>query len=1084
MKLIRNNVSYEIDEGMVLKLCKNETLDSATVMISNQTTSIGFVPYDLVLIQDEEERFDDRWMLIDSVSVTQICLSPSIYNYTISLFSCTKALENIPLPTLRITNNGLGKTVWDYLNQYLNEYGPRYRASTENSDVERSFPARYVFSEGVQEKFSSILCPEMQWNGPTLREVFNDLMMVADCIPVVNKFTIDYVDLKELSGTEVTGYNYVETSQSSEDYVSELYIDLHNVQEDKDTNRITTTLSESIIVKSDDPLLTTENFFLETQHPIARIRHLFCTVWGYDENSVFGVPYTVDLCDVDGVSVVHEEAEFNTLPVQYSNPGSTPSWSSISQYQNYSLFYTRNSTYIQNLQNKTRYQRIIWNYSNRRTYELYYQLISGNSYPTQAFTAMFFRVVYDTYTSNVNKISKRITAASHDRVIVDNQTNSYVDGYKIGMLEYFKANRLGNVQKLINGRYTSSRGIDLGDTLGSSIVYQVEYRIYKDHVETNAYATAEYVLQLYYTGVKSKIRSWKIVDGSEASEKNDLVKLYVVVGSSPIYEYRFLSQNLSEYFLSPLLYQGMPKPIKWAAAQFKTSNNTVLPGADNADVSYKVYYSLPEYPANIYYHDFTDDDIYVLMDLNVRIIGNSIVFTTGFKDNFYAGTYNGYTESSLRADVSDGTGLYIPATNLTSGGLNQRFLRYVDSNGENVSQTIKLMDDFVDPLYFDKIDLNDSSTTYSQYRVRSWYPIQYRHPKVYQSSFGSGTVGTSSGTRTQNTDEFVQFGTTINHRKDNAEILKTSIQFEFSEYGTVAIHKPFIENQKAIASDLPTRYSYQFTKSSSDFIQHGGEITYDTPRPTNILALIDGTGYGGQYTLTVGSLVGKTLSSLSISGGIPNHPNTVSFNSSTGTFSGSVYSTSSTPSSFHGVITLTVSGEETPYWQTSYSYTFSELAGVSATNLVLTGGGSGSTIHYTKATGTFSGFIKLYTQPSSTNNFTISYTLPGAIIGRRIYISNTWVDRMNDLLPSDALDVTANTTIVGESVTEQYECYSAKIYIDNPYVGTWKYMYITDLNGRIMLSDTYSSYDVIYVSILKLRDRKKYDADGNITGSI
>ena len=59
------------------------------------------------------------------------------------------------------------------------------------------------------------------------------------------------------------------------------------------------------------------------------------------------------------------------------------------------------------------------------------------------------------------------------------------------------------------------------------IIFRKEITFFKSYIGVNYQATKNYVLQNYFTGVKSKIRSWRVVSGKEAFVRGDFVKFFV-----------------------------------------------------------------------------------------------------------------------------------------------------------------------------------------------------------------------------------------------------------------------------------------------------------------------------------------------------------------------------------------------------------------------------------------------------------------------------------------------------------------------------------------------------------------------------
>ena len=692
---------FEVDEGAVLTFCKNESLDSGIIKISNITTQLKRIiePFDEVILSDFQ--LNTKILLVDDISETITCLNPLIYSYEIKLFSKTKDLENYLLPTLKITRNPKdnSQTIYNYLNRYNILFGPKIRIVSGNT---YTWENKYIFSDTVINKFSDIICPEMQWNKPTLREVLNDLMMVKDCIPIVTED--NKIDLFDLSAVNDNGdistdanINYITSSKSSEDYVSELKVNLMNVtnpKNDKVLNYVTR--MEYFPISAEENIINTDNWFVKTQYPIYKLKSLkmaFIATYhlGEDDHTDRREWHEIDLTKVKLFSenltepvtrnLIYEYQQWMTLKTRYTQvvAGNVIDVNEWDQYTNYTLYYKRGDNKIFNFTNKPEKYFILQDaqlylhiesaamlaymygigYTNPHDYSI--GLGEGKYYTT------FFAVEYETLEECVFKASKG-DIPTHTREIADNQTNSYIDSYNQGFLEYQKANRLGNLQLYINARYTSYDNIiEIGDYYREniyeenkiidsedSIVYQCQYQFYKNHVEVNALATKDYVLRNYFTGVKAKIRSWKIVDGNEAFVRHDLNKYYLEfsfkkktekAGLSIYKQYGSNVDALCSGFLSSIRSNSTTKPLKYAILR------TVWMGVTRPDTG---YYSV---------------------DLISRIVGNSIVFTFGFPDNYYVDKCFD-TEINNAGNISD-----IGNINLIDGGIPTQYCRYVGPDG-------------------------------------------------------------------------------------------------------------------------------------------------------------------------------------------------------------------------------------------------------------------------------------------------------------------------------------------------------------------------------------------------------------------
>lgn len=676
---------YDISEGAVFTENYNETLDSGTILIQQLSGEIEIEPYDVVVIESYGGGLNivTRRMCVDAYTCTQTSLNPPIYRYEISLFSETKLLETVICPNLAITKlaSGTPRDVLTYLDRYLKLFAPK----TDSSPLAGAFDPAWTVSDAVTYRFTGVQCPEMQWNQPTLREVLTDLMMVDDCIPVLKNGKLYYIDISSvgsnLTPTEQQYINYITKSHSSEDYVSDIKMHLVNAANNsvpdgtvlpKDTTRVV----ERIGFRNDESyLLTTENMRLQTSFPIWKL--FYCKIYftltvafTYTVSKAGHSADVVTSVSSDGsrilkdtsVDYIPEYQEWLTKDVYYG-AWSLGSTDINTQYRNTCLYYVRGGKNIDNFNAKVEYQ-FLWIQNSLYVWEMIanspenaaiaqsiaqaevdrmqendpegrYTLKEGSvSYTMGSFKEATFELEYEAIDDCVFSASKMPFKRNH-RQIIDNQTNSYIDVNRQGMLEYLKANRLGNKMISVNGRFTTNELLipGLGRKINDHIVFQRQISVYDKHIDANFLATENYVLRNYFTGVKSKIRSWPIVSGSDALTRAELVKFYV---NSQLSQISNATRKIPVYAdLDTYL-----EKFKYCAMRF----DGVRPGDTD--------YAGTSYATNA-----------VMVEFTKHKVGSSVVFTVKMQDNRYVGNY-----------VSNYNG--------TDGRVEQKGIGYTDANGE------------------------------------------------------------------------------------------------------------------------------------------------------------------------------------------------------------------------------------------------------------------------------------------------------------------------------------------------------------------------------------------------------------------
>lgn len=747
---------FDITEGAVFTEYYNETLDSGIIIIPQLSAEIQIEPYDVMYIYGD--KINSRYMCVDTYTCTQTSLDPAIYKYDISLFSLTKMLEGILLPSLSITRSSINRSIKFYLDEYIRQYGPYL-----NSDDTGPFSHKFNLSSNAITRFNNVVCPEMQWNEPTLREVITDLMMVDNCIPVVEKgigntFDIGFIDITEV-GSEITteqrnGINYIQTSQSSADYVSEIKTKIVNsIGQDEKTR-----ICENITFRNYDTyIITTENAKVETNYPIWKLNEV---VLYYNVVSIVAKTPNIASFEIttkipivlyqnnSNNNLILEYGEWQTKDIYYGGWALTQGPSS--QYQNTCLYYKRGDKGIFNFNSKQT-QNLLWlnddisvlelligwntqeqaAYVNNCIIQHFLELYPEYDSPEYTINVMtkdavnwkdcYFTLDYETEGEYSLRVSKGANnndyVPRNQRQIVDNQTQNYVNAKRFGILEYLKANRLGNRVKLINGRYNTSEGSipQLANCLNSHVIFKKEIAVYDNYLKVNYQATPNYVLRDYFTGIKSKLRSWRIVGGNEAFTRSDIIKFYVNSNLSSISNNSYIIPVYSTQ-------QEYIDRFNYCVVKFNLGHSRFLP--NHNDIRYEgVDYGVDGY----------------MMEFQKIISGNSVLFTFKALDNAIIGKYVNSTDYDI-----------------DESGANERVMTqqncsYVDANGENVGGII----------YF-----------YENYEPERLPPNDFTSLKAYNNLL----PGTSMAYNMFSKVAQIPF----TFRKDNKEITQITIQFEFN----------------------------------------------------------------------------------------------------------------------------------------------------------------------------------------------------------------------------------------------------------------------------------------------------------------
>lgn len=730
-----NNKEYSVKDAINVKSEYNEQLDSAIIILETKDEELDIQPYDSVLILENGVQI--LRMLVDNFIYNEVALTPYIKReYQINLFSETKALEKITLPDLSITKsliNGRFKSVYDYIFQYCATYLPKIKVRQNNS---WAYEAKYLIDEEVRNKFSAIECPEFSWNSPTLREVLNDLMMVADCLCVVNNNVISFYDItKKGAEIDLTKISYRQKSMSSGDYNSDLTITMKNSIGE---SLMRTTEYKSLRNDSSGEI-TTDNAEFLTQHPIYNIRKLIVAGWVQDPDKNF------HYVEIDITDYIKEKEAYETLSKRTTVFGTGEVKNT---HQMYNLLFTRGENkitgfgegyYIPGGQTQAK----IWWIMRARLSEMGSGLYSFiTSEDSTDLRDLMFKIEYDAITERKMHVGRYLPLKNEGLKSFDNQSSSYVDVQQQALFEYSKVNRLSNDILIIHAIYRTMDEVpELSDTIGDYILFNREINLYDNYIVFKGTLTRDYILRNYFTGVQAKRRSWQIASGKDALTRYDVTKYYLEF--SKIKKHEILTE-----FIYPL--------------DIFTAN---LINGESYKLNHCVVYTMDEdenrYPPLEEVEDIDYKGEGYELDLGVELQGKSICLNVGFYDNYSIDSYV----------FMDG--------NLYRNGL----YKYANVHGEFTTMNLRFLN-YLDPadgeITFPQH--GDISTKFAD--VTNLETIARRKPliKLVENPIIDLTLN--------------------NYFKDNAEIIKQTIQFEFcSDTRDIIVGDAFIKTQAMLTDD-------------------------------------------------------------------------------------------------------------------------------------------------------------------------------------------------------------------------------------------------------------------------------------------
>lgn len=246
--------STNVRWGIVRNKNLSEQLDSATIVLTD-VSNMNIEPYDLIQLTNESENAES-WLIANVNKDYVTYNAPFKFDYTLDLMSLTKWLENIPIPSMSITNIGQNRTIKSYIQRVIERY-----VLPELSKYVST--ATYT---GLDSRFDAV-CPEMSFNQTTAREYLDWMVGNFGCVIKIEyvggrNIDVGVLDLNNPVETVPTQYiDDIKEMQSGEEYVTQFE---HNIQEVIAQEPIT----EYVTLKGDGYVLNTDNALAILSHKV------------------------------------------------------------------------------------------------------------------------------------------------------------------------------------------------------------------------------------------------------------------------------------------------------------------------------------------------------------------------------------------------------------------------------------------------------------------------------------------------------------------------------------------------------------------------------------------------------------------------------------------------------------------------------------------------------------------------------------------------------------------------------------------------------------------------------------------------
>ena len=625
MVILLNGIAIPYKDGITITERYNETLDVGQLIIP-QVAELAVEPMDVVQI-------DSKYMLVSSVTKrVSKWVAPKEYNYEIGLISPTIKLQRIILPNRSITQRvgGTPKYLIDIINQYVQMYAPQFSVA-----------------RAIVDKCDDVLCPEFQWNRPTLFEVLNDLLSVVNCVvtvPIYTTMGIGVISCLDLAtrGSAIpdTYLNNLEETHTIEEYASHLEIEAENaVVKYKNTSTIDYVTART----TQDVFLNTSNLEIVVDKPIYKVNKV---LFRYVYEISMG---TWVILEADISNRIVEKSVYDLMALSNSTGDVA------GEYKRDRLYYVEGSNFIGGLGYSE--STIFGISSNIAIVNILRNIIP---YPTNVDIPtsgphIFNFVYYVEYTTidNVKFKAEKQVPYKYESTLVDNQDTTYVDTNALANREQQRINRMGNAEIIITGKCPLLTNVPaLAQTRGVYVLTERTYVLYNNYVQFSGKLSKYYASKYMFAGINTKRRYTRLASESEALMSNHLTRVELILSTTnatvnaPLENYmlQFGKANSSiktAVFQATLGYMSYSPLFAVAGASYRVGNSVVytFKMQNNISVGHKIVLigTTPTLQDAKYVDDYGE---FITCDIALYKSINNIDIYSDNDDKFDAGVVN------------------------------------------------------------------------------------------------------------------------------------------------------------------------------------------------------------------------------------------------------------------------------------------------------------------------------------------------------------------------------------------------------------------------------------------------------------
>lgn len=555
------DITSRCNQGFPIKQCLNESLDSATIVLTTQK-NLDLKPIESYMVIEELNSGFKKDFVVQRYERQIYCRKPLCYKYIISLMNGKTIFNKRLMPSMAFTQpkTGTRYTLKDCLERIRDNY-------PLETELNHSRTRLFQLDDDI---VSNRKAPQLFLTRPTLSEALDAVLQVENKISTIenayklienlgkNEVNPDLPTVKALDfnmiGNEITTKGIVNDlmSQSEEDYANSTITYIENgLTEDNQNEAAVVYPGKGLWATFRTPsqigeMLTDDNATMIVDRPINEIVKvkvktratikLYSGVEGLGTQNLF--------IEIDITDFVFEREQYDALKTQskwsyFWNPSSDLT-------KNNTIYYIHGDNKIYNISNNSyspfgingQLDSILDNM--KKNNKLPSITVSGISVGISAISVTFnfaknnnpsenggyqyeiafsdvskdttlYQIEYIPLTDVVGKSVKYDDSVLLESNININQSNNVVDINNAGRNTFGLVQRLGNGMYKISYRFAKLGLVPkIGDYLGSYVVTEVETANYDNYVEAVITLNKNFNMLSMYTGLDQNFRPFEV----------------------------------------------------------------------------------------------------------------------------------------------------------------------------------------------------------------------------------------------------------------------------------------------------------------------------------------------------------------------------------------------------------------------------------------------------------------------------------------------------------------------------------------------------------------------------------------------